>query len=103
MVTAKAAWLAISSTPLSAWRSSGLSTVCEGWSPGLGASVTTSSRATGVATMALAHQRQRGEGSVPVGVSSRTKPMQANAATTVAGMYRATRLAAGGAPGLATA
>ena len=32
--------------------------------------------ATGVAAITLAHQRQRGEGSDPVGVSSRTKPMQ---------------------------
>jgi len=35
-----------------------------------------SRQATGAAAVAQAHQRQRREGSDPVGVSSRTKPMQ---------------------------
>jgi len=35
--------------------------------------------------MALAHQRQLGEGSDPVGVSSRTKPIRTSAVNTVAG------------------
>ena len=72
------------------------------WSCGCnrsGASVTASRKTTGAAAATHAHQRQRGEGSDPVGVSSRTKPTQANAVTTVAGMYRATKLAAGSARG----
>jgi hypothetical protein len=48
-----------------------------------------SRQATGAAAVAQAHQRQRREGSDPVGVSSRTKLRQVRAATTVAGRYRA--------------
>jgi len=47
--------------------------------------VTTTSNTTGAATMPLAHQRQTGEGSDPVGVSNRTKPMTASGVNTVAG------------------
>jgi hypothetical protein len=54
-------------------------------STGPPASVTTPSKTTGPATMPLAHQRQWGEGSDPVGVSSRTKPITASAVNTVAG------------------
>jgi hypothetical protein len=38
-----------------------------------------------VAAATRAHQRQRGDGSTPVGVSSRMKPLQAIAVTMVAG------------------
>jgi hypothetical protein len=44
----------------------------------------------------LAHHRQRGEGSDPVGVSSRMKPMQAAITTTA--MSLAAEPTAGGAP-----
>jgi hypothetical protein len=47
--------------------------------------------------MIPAHQRQRGDGRCPVGVSSSVKPLQAIATPTVAGTYRATRAAAGAA------
>jgi hypothetical protein len=40
-----------------------------------------------VTAIALAGQRQRGEGSAPVGVSSRTKPIRVRAAKAVAGWY----------------
>jgi hypothetical protein len=42
----------------------------DGGSTGPGASVTATSSSSGTATMALAHQRQPGEGSFPVGVNS---------------------------------
>jgi len=35
--------------------------------------------------MALAHPRQPGEGSLPVGVSSRTKPIKVSAVNPMAG------------------
>jgi hypothetical protein len=38
-----------------------------------------------VAAVTPAHQRQRGEGTFPVGVSSRTKPLQAIAVRIGAG------------------
>ena len=38
-----------------------------------------------MAAVIAAHQRQRGEGSFPVGVSSRMNPLQAIAVTMVAG------------------
>jgi hypothetical protein len=53
------------------------------------------------ATVTLAHQRQRGEGSDPVGVSSSTKLIAVCAKTTVAGQYRTTACVAGRAPGRA--
>jgi hypothetical protein len=54
---------------------------------GLGAParVTTSSNTTGAPAVIPAHQRQRAEGRSPVGVSSRMNPLQAIAATMVAG------------------
>jgi hypothetical protein len=64
--------------------------------------MTATTLTTGAAAAALAHQRQRGEGSDPVGVSSSTKPRAARAMTTVAGRYRATERAAGSAPGRAS-
>jgi hypothetical protein len=39
-------------------------------------SVATTTRRIGVATMTLASQRQRGDGSDPVGVTSRSRPME---------------------------
>ena len=55
-----------------------------------------------MAAVTPAHQRQRGDGSAPVGVSSSTRPLQVIAVTMVAGMHRATKPAAGAAPGWAT-
>jgi hypothetical protein len=43
---------------------------------GAGWTADPTSQTTGAAAATLAHQRQRGEGSFPVGVSSRTKPAQ---------------------------
>jgi hypothetical protein len=40
-----------------------------------------------VAAITLAGQRQRGEGSDPVGVSSRTNPIRVRAVNAVAGWY----------------
>ena len=40
-----------------------------------------------MAAIVLAGQRQRGEGSDPVGVSSRTKPIRVRAVNVVAGWY----------------
>jgi hypothetical protein len=47
-----------------------------------------SRQTAGAAAEALAHQRQRDEGSDPVGMSRSTKPRQVRAATTVVGRYR---------------
>jgi hypothetical protein len=47
--------------------------------------VTARSRATGVAAVIHAHQRQRGEGRLPRGVRSRMNALQAIAVTMVAG------------------
>src|SRR4029453_4766449 len=76
---------------------SGLSPASISRSPGPEDRVTTPRSTTGVAAMIPAHQRQRGDGRCPVGVSSRVKPLQAIATTMVAGTYRATRPAAGAA------
>src|SRR6266536_4266105 len=57
---------------------------------------------TSTAAATHAHQCHRGEGSDPVGVSSRTKPINANAETTVAGSDLATEFAAGSTPGRAS-
>jgi hypothetical protein len=84
-VTARATWLAASTTPLRRRRSNGLPTAWYRGCGGSGASVTTTSKTTGAATMILAHQPQRGEGSDPVGVSSRMKPSKASDVITVAG------------------
>ena len=54
---------------------------------------------TGAAAVVLAHQRQRAEGSDPVGVSSRTKPSKAWAVTMMAGKHSATKRVAGSLPG----
>jgi hypothetical protein len=43
---------------------------------GIGCSAEVRKATTSAATWALAHQRQRGDGSFPVGVSSRTKPVR---------------------------
>jgi hypothetical protein len=51
-------------------------------SSGWGSSVTATAKMTGAAPATLAHHRQRGEGSDPVGVSSSTKPRQAMPPTT---------------------
>jgi len=62
------------------------------WSCGCnrsGASITASRKTTGAAAATHAHQRQRGEGSDPVGVSSRTKPIKGSVGKAVA-RYSAT-------------
>jgi hypothetical protein len=60
---------------------SGLATV---WSGSLnGPSANDTNPTTGAAAATLAHHRQRGEGNDPVGVSSRTKPIQAASTTTL--------------------
>src|SRR6266498_5850016 len=51
--------------------------------------------ASGSAAATQAHQRQRGDGSDPVGVSSRMKPMQPSPGTKVAEASAARWLAAG--------
>jgi hypothetical protein len=51
-----------------------------------GPNVSATRNSTGAAAASLAHQRQRGEGSDPLGVSSSTKPTQANPMNTVAGL-----------------
>ncbi len=67
-----------------------------------GPTVSASRKPAGAAAASLAHQRQRGEGSDPVGVSSRTKPTQASPTNRVPGLKTATHRAAGSAPGRAT-
>jgi hypothetical protein len=83
-------------------RSNGFSGVRDPGSKDRGASTITRRLTTGTTTAARAHHRQRGEGSDPVGVSSRTKPSRARAGTMMAGRYRLTSAAAGTAPGLAS-
>ena len=56
--------------------------------------------AAGTAAASQANQRQRGDGSDPVGVSSRMKPMQPSPGMKLAEASAARWLAAGGAPGL---
>jgi hypothetical protein len=65
-------------------------------------SAAASSHTTAAAAVTRAHQRQRGDGSDPVGVSSRTKPMQAANRMKLASPYTATYAAAGTAPGRAS-
>ena len=55
-----------------------------------------------VADVRRAHHRQRGEGSDPVGVSSRTKPIKAESGTQLASAYTAAQRAAGSDPGRAS-
>jgi len=50
-----------------------------------GATGTTRTKATGVAAVMTAHQRQRADGSDPVGVNNSTKLSRASAAAPVAG------------------
>ena len=50
-----------------------------------GATGTTSTKTTGVAAVIKAHQRQRADGSDPVGVNNSTKLSRASAAAPVAG------------------
>jgi hypothetical protein len=80
--TTRAASQSPASGPLRAGTPNGLP-IC-GYSGRNGAGSTTdpSSHSTGAAAATRAHQRQRGEGSRPVGVSSSTKPAQAIQATT---------------------
>jgi hypothetical protein len=54
------------------------------------------------AAVAQAHQRQRGEGSDPVGVSSRMNPRQATMGMPPCCSYTATQSAAGSEPGRAS-
>ena len=66
-----------SSSPVGTATASGFPTSgCSGNS-GWGSTAANTTSNTGAATATLAHQRQRGEGSDPVGVSSRMKPTQA--------------------------
>jgi hypothetical protein len=51
-----------------------------------GASANDTNPSAGAAAATLAHHRQRGEGSDPVGVSSNTKPMQAASTKTLASL-----------------
>jgi hypothetical protein len=51
-----------------------------------GPNVSASRNSTGEAAATRAHQRQRGDGSEPVGVSSRMKPTQTSPMNTVAGL-----------------
>jgi hypothetical protein len=60
---------------------SGFVTDPSAWSSGSGVRVSATRYTTGAAAAALAHQRQRGDGSDPVGVNSSTKPRQAMPAT----------------------
>ena len=51
-----------------------------------GPTVSARTKTTGPAAATQAHQRQRGDGSDPVGVSSRTKPTKASPTMVVAGL-----------------
>jgi len=101
MLTTRAPWLTTSSTPPRAGTPSGLSTPVAAGSSGSGSSSIAATNTTGAAAATLAHQRQRGEGSDPVGVNSNTKPTQAAPIARVAGLYSATSPAPGSAPGRA--
>src|SRR4029453_11467666 len=96
-VTTRATRVTTSTTPPRARSLKGLS-VSSGWgSRGPG----TTGKARGGAAVMTAHQRQRADGSDPVGVNNRTKLSRASAAAPVAGEYRATAAAAGAGPGRA--
>jgi hypothetical protein len=69
---------------------------------GLGLVSPATAPATVAATATLAHQRQRAEGRVPVGVSSSTKPAHDSQATTMAFWNPTSQAAAGSAPRRAT-
>ena len=87
---------------LSAGTPNGLPTDgCSGYS---GVGLVTPARAPVAAAAATsrAHQRQRGDGNVPVGVSSRTKPTIAGWARTPAACTPTSQAAPGTAPGRAT-
>ncbi len=84
MVTARATWSMTSRAPWRVWKSNGPSSAWYGPNGG-GASGTASRPTSGAAAAIPAHQRQRGEGSVPVGVNSMTKPMHASDAIAKAG------------------
>jgi hypothetical protein len=58
-----------------------LVTACQGASNGRVCSAAPSSHSTGAAAAILAHQRQRGEGNDPVGVSNRMNPSRAGQTT----------------------
>jgi hypothetical protein len=78
VVKARASWLTTSSTPPWPPNSKGLPSTWTDGSTDPGARVTSTTSSSGTATMALAHHRQRGEGSDPVGVNSRTKPSRSS-------------------------
>jgi hypothetical protein len=101
MATARAPWLTTSRTPPRSCTASGLSTPAAAGSSGSGSSSIAATNATGAAAAILAHQRQRREGSDPVGVSSSTKLTHVAPTARVAGLYSATSPAAGSAPGRA--
>jgi hypothetical protein len=61
--------------------------------------VAATTRKTGVATRTLASQRQRGDGGDPVGVTSRSRPIEVIAVKPMAEKYSATHRAPGSAPG----
>ncbi len=91
------------SGPARAATANGLRTACSGESRSTpGTPPTHDSRnASGRAAATQAHQRQRADGSDPVGVSSRMKPMQPSPGTKVAEASTPRWAAAGSAPGRA--
>jgi hypothetical protein len=78
VVTARAAWVASRRAPPRARSWNGLPPTSNRGSNRPGASGATSTRATGAATVSPTHQRQRGEGRDPVGVSSSTRLSKAS-------------------------
>jgi hypothetical protein len=74
MTTPAAGWATSSSPRGRAGTASGFPTAGYSGYNGVGWTVDASSHTTGAAAAILAHQRQRGDGREPVGVSSSTKP-----------------------------
>jgi hypothetical protein len=80
--TTRAANMSRASAPDRAGTPSGLAMSGYSGRSGAGSTIAPSSHTTAAAAAILAHQRQRGDGSRPVGVSSSTKPAQAIHCTT---------------------
>ena len=72
------------------------------WYGGSSGWVSSTIAATAAATTSPAHQRQRGEGSDPVGVSSSTNPSRVDSTTQLSFTYTAAQAAPGSDPGRAS-
>ena len=78
------------SGPTSRCAANGLATDWNGAFSGRGSSDLATSQTAGATAMAAAHQRQRGDGNDPVGMSSTTKARQVRATSVAASAYTAT-------------